>query len=172
MKGHPATLWPLPLAVEQPAELLARLARHLGRWCVGGRKLLAPVPGLAGVDERHGMRHVADRAPLGGQRGIGARVPRARDELDRFLGIGAREHRPKQVIEIGDVDIVVDHHDVFRGIGGGAALRCDVRGLHRVARIALRDRERVQHARAADLVAPHLLHAGHARIGDVLLDGG
>ena len=31
---------------------------------------------------------------------------------------------------------------------------------------------RVEHARAADLVAPHLLHARHAGIGDVLLDGG
>ena len=76
------------------------------------------------------------------------------------------------MIEVGDVDIVVDHDDIFRRIGRGAALRRDVPGLHRVAGIALLDRDAVEHARAADLVAPYLRDAGHAGIGDVLLDGG
>src|SRR5436190_16696186 len=43
-----------------------------------------------------------------------------------------------------------------------------MRGLHRVPGIALLDRHRVEHARTADLVTPHLLHAGNAGIEHVL----
>ena len=32
--------------------------------------------------------------------------------IDSF-GIGARQHRPEQMIEIGHVDVVVDHHEYF-----------------------------------------------------------
>ena len=53
------------------------------------------------------------------------------------------------MIEIGDVDIVVDDHDIFRRIGRRAALRGDVPGLHRMTRIALRDRHAVQAAHIA-----------------------
>ena len=42
-------------------------------------------------------------------------------------------------------------------------------GLYRVSRIALRDRERVQHARAADLVAPDRLHAGNPALATFCL---
>ena len=38
-----------------------------------------------------------------------------------------------------------------------------MRGLYGVARIALLDRDGVQHTRGADLMTPHLLHAGHPR---------
>src|SRR5262249_4826164 len=86
------------VAVKQPAEFFARSASDLRARRVGGRKLVAPVKRLAGVDQRHRMRHVADRAPLRRQRGIGAGIPRASDELDRFLRIGAREHGPQQMV--------------------------------------------------------------------------
>src|SRR5262249_3735111 len=154
------------------AELLARLAGNFRARRVRGRELLAPVPGLAGIDQRDRVGDVAGLAPLGRDRGIGIRVPRTGDELDRLLGIGAGDHRPQHVVEIGQVDVVIADHDIFRGVGRTAALGSDVRGLHRVARIALRDRHRVQHARGADLVAPHLIHARHAGIDHVLLDDG
>src|SRR5262249_25514617 len=41
------------LAVNEPAEFLARLAGDLGARRVRWRELLAPVPGLAGIDQRH-----------------------------------------------------------------------------------------------------------------------
>src|SRR6478735_9506728 len=76
------------------------------------------------------------------------------------------------MVEAGYVHIVVDHHDIFRGVGRRAALGGDVRRLYRVPGIALGDRERVQHARAADLMAPDGLDPGNAGIGDILLDRG
>src|SRR5262245_41926510 len=45
-------------------------------------------------------------------------------------------------------------------------------GLRSMAGIALADRDAMEHARSADLVAPDLLHIRHARVGHVLLDGG
>src|SRR6266545_6295541 len=50
---------PPAVALEQPAELLARLARDLGARRVGGGELLPPVPGLAGIDQRDRMGDVA-----------------------------------------------------------------------------------------------------------------
>src|SRR5262249_58935669 len=95
------SLFALPaVAVEQPAEFFARFAGDLRARRVGGGKLVAPVKRLAGVDQRHRMRHVADGAPLRRQRGVGARIPRAGNELNRFLGIGTREHGPQQMVEI------------------------------------------------------------------------
>jgi hypothetical protein len=117
------------------------------------------------------MRHVACGAPPGRQRGVGRRIPGAVDELDRLRRISAGRHRPQQMIEIGNVDVVVDHDDIFRCIGGCTALRGDMAGLHGVAGIALGDRDAVKQPRAADLVTPHLLHTGHTRIGHVLFDG-
>ncbi len=155
--GHYATLSGLCCAIKQPAEPFAGLARHLCARRIAGRKLVAPMVWLASIYDGDGMGHVAGGAALGRQAGVGGRIPGAFDELDRFLGVGAGEHRPQQVLEIGDVDILIDHDDVFRRVGGGAALRGDVAGLHRMTGIFLPDRDTVQHARAADLVAPHLL---------------
>ncbi len=90
-------------------------------------------------------------------------------ELDR---IGARDHGPEHVIEIGHIDVVVAYHDILRRIGRAAALRGNVGGLHRVARIALCDRHGMQHAGAADFVTPHLIDARHAGVDHVLLDDG
>jgi hypothetical protein len=61
------------------------------------------------VDQRHRVRDVAGLAALRRDRGIGARIPRAADELDRLRWISAGDHRPQHVVEIGDVDVVVAH---------------------------------------------------------------
>src|SRR5580765_8034118 len=73
------------LRIQKPAELLLRLARHLGARRVGGRKLVAPGPRPAGVDDGDRMRHVAPGAFFRRQPRGGRRIPRAFDELDRFL---------------------------------------------------------------------------------------
>src|SRR4051812_9800256 len=63
------------LAVQQPAELFLRLARHLGAGRVGRRELVAPGPRPAGVDDSDGMRHVALGPLFRRQPRVGRRIP-------------------------------------------------------------------------------------------------
>ncbi len=106
----------------------------------------------------------------GGKRGSAGESHEPVMNWIELFRVGARQHRPEELVEIGHVDIVIDDDDIFAGIGRGAALRGDMARLNRMAGVALLDRDAVQEARAADLVAPDLAHFGHAGIGHVLLD--
>ncbi len=74
------------------------------------------------------------------------------------------------MIQVGDVNIVVNHNDILRSISRRAALGSHVADLHGVSWIFLLDRDAMKHPGSADFVAPHLLDAGHAGVGDILLD--
>src|SRR5258708_27899105 len=65
----------LLLSVEQPAELLFRLLRDFRARRVARRKFFAPVPRLAGVDQRYRVRKVAGGAALRRDRRVGAGIP-------------------------------------------------------------------------------------------------
>src|SRR5437773_8837004 len=75
------------------AALLRRGHVHLG-------KLVAPMPGPAGIDDRPAVGVVAGRLALR----LDARVERGRpgiaDDVDRGRRIGAREHGPDQLFEL------------------------------------------------------------------------
>jgi len=77
------------------------------------------------------------------------------------------------MIEVGDVDVVVHHHDIFRRIGRRAALRAIWAACTAVRDSVARSRPRAACGGAADLVHQDLLHARNAGVHDVLRpDGG
>src|SRR5262249_23629185 len=86
-------------AFKQPTKLLFGAAGDLRARRIGGRKLVAPMVGLAGIDDGDRMGHVAGGALFRREARIGRRVPRPLDELDRFLRVGPGEHRPDQMLE-------------------------------------------------------------------------
>ena len=61
------------------------------------------------------------------------------------------------------IDVVVHHHDEAAEIGAGLAVRREHRRLARVAGIGLLDGDDVEHAGAAEFVAPHAGDAGKTR---------
>ena len=56
-------------------------------------------------------------------------TPAAPQEIHRRRRIGTSADRPQDFIGIGDIDIVVNHHDVTPQISTGVALARDQRGL-------------------------------------------
>ena len=68
---------------------------------------------------------------------IAFRRPGFLHEIDIHLGIEARAHRPQYLVEIAGIDVVVDDHGPFAGIGAALAGAGDVQRLARMAGIAL-----------------------------------
>src|SRR3954453_17429077 len=104
-------------ALEQMAEPLLREPALLRAGRAHLRKLVAPVPGAAGVDDGAAVGEVAGRLALG----LDARIERGRqrivDDVDRGGRIGARQHRPDQLLEVRHVDVLVGDDDVAPRIG-------------------------------------------------------
>src|SRR3954467_11569790 len=159
---------PAGSAPEQMAEPLLREPALLRAGRAHLRELVAPVPGAAGVDDRPAVGEVAGRLALRLDAGIERRRPGVADDVDRGGGVRAREQGPYQLLEIGDVDVVVDHDHVSPAIGTDMAHGGDMAGLLGMAGIALVDRDREQEPRVADLVRPGGGDARHARLLDIL----
>src|SRR3954469_19850050 len=155
-------------ALEQMAEPLLRDPALLGAGRAHLRELVAPVPGAAGVDDRSAVGEVTGRLALGLDARIERRRPGVADDVDRGGRVRAREQGPHQLLEIGDVDVVVDHDHVSPAIGTDMAHGGDMAGLLGMAGIALVDRDREQQPRVADLMRPSRGDARHARLLDVL----
>src|SRR6267142_3658661 len=143
------------LATEQVAELLLRLALDLRARCVHGREVRPPLERTRRVDDR--ARAVA-LAVLRDAR-VERSAPRALDDVDRFDRIRARAHRPDDVVQVHDVDVVVDDDDVAAEVRPGMDGRREMPDLTSVSGVALLDAHGVEEPRAADLVAPHALDA-------------
>ena len=126
------------------------------------------MPGPAGVDHRPAVGVVAHRLALRLDTRIKRRRPGVADDVDGRGGVRAREQRPNELLEIGHVDIVVDHDHVAPAIGADVAHGRDMAGLFGVAGITLVDRDREQEPGVADLMRPGRRHARHARLLDVL----
>src|SRR3989441_3230418 len=148
---------------DEPAPARQSLALGLGRRELRDREAVAPLPGPRRVDDRARAEALLVRMDARVER---AR-PRARDDVDRLGGLAPRAHRPEHLLEIHDVDVVVDDHGVAAEIRPGVDARRGVPHLARVTRVALVDRDRVEQARAADLMAPHADDAGDRRGLDV-----
>src|SRR5205823_7602991 len=127
------------------------------------REPVAPLPGAGRVDDEPAVEALLP--------GLDGRVewaaPGAVDEVQAPLRIGPRADRPDDLVQVGDVDVVVDDHRDAAEIGAAAALAGDVPGLARVARVALLDGNHVEQPAAADPVAPggrHVRDAGQAQL--------
>src|SRR6476646_5924785 len=165
--GRPPGL-PAGSAPEQMAEPLLREPALFRAGRAHRRELVAPVPGAAGVDDRPAVGEVAGRLALRLDAGIERRRPGVADDVDRGGGVWAGDQGPYQLLEIGDVDVVVDHDHVSPAIGTDMAHGGDMAGLLGMAGIALVDRDREEEPRVADLVRPRRGDARHARLLDVL----
>src|SRR5271166_1110927 len=154
--------------LEQVPEPVLRQATLL--WCrhVHPWEFLAPMPGPAGIDDGAAVGVVADRLAFG----LDARVQRSRpgiaDDVDRGCRIGAREHRPDELLQVRHIDVLVDHDHIAPAIGADMAHGRDMAGLPGVAGISLIDRDREQKPGAADLMRPRRGDARHARLLDIL----
>src|SRR5438270_6597047 len=89
------------------------------------------------------------------------------DDVERALRIRARADCPHNLVEIGDVDILVDDDDDPAEIGTRATHGRDVTGLACMPRVSLLDRYDVQQPTAADAMTPYgdnVRHAGKANL--------
>ena len=93
---------------------------------------------------------------------IERRAPAAVDDVDLIARVAARAHRPDHVVEVGRVDVVVDHDGPAIVVGAGVAVRGHHRGLLGVAAVQRLDRDHQHEAAAAGLMRPYALHAGDA----------
>src|SRR5262249_7683732 len=80
-----------------------------------------------------------------------------------FARIAAGRYRPDHITQVGDVDVVVDHHHELAPIGAGAGARGNQQRLLGMARIGLADRHHGERPalRAID-EAPDALYLGDA----------
>src|SRR5262245_7067593 len=143
-------------------ELLLRDAALLRRRHVNFREFVAPMPGPAGIDDRAAVGVVAGRLALGLDTRVEGGRPGVAYDVDRSRGVGAGEHRPRQLFQVGYVDVVVDHDDVAPAISADVAHGRHVAHLLAMAGIALTDGHREQEPRVADLMRPRGGDAGHA----------
>src|ERR1051325_2792946 len=97
-------------------------------------------------------------------------APAAPDDLDVLHGVRAARHRPHDVVVVAGVDIFVHHDHVAAEIGARVALRGDERGLARVARIALLDRDDEHETAAAGDRKPYALDVRHAGLFQLVPD--
>ncbi len=118
-----------------------------------------PFERLRRVDEQARVEALV----VGVDGGVERARPRAVDDVERRFGVRAREDRPHDVVQVGDVDVLVHDDDHAAEIRADAAHRRDVRGLPRVAGIALLDRDRDEQPAPADAEAVGVDDPGHAR---------
>src|SRR4030081_735331 len=130
----------LATALQDPAPPLARNPLLFGRRSDRGRKLLLPLPWTRRVDDEAAVKTLL----AGLNRRIERSAPRAMDDVQAALGIRARAHGPHDLVQVGDVDVLVDDDGDAAEIGARTALASDVARLTRVARVALLDRHHVE----------------------------
>src|SRR5262245_48522221 len=75
----------------------------------------------------------------GRNNGIEGPAPGTAQNINRNCWIKASSYGPEHIIQIPDMDVVVDHHNVTTQIGAGMALASDESSLFRVAWVALFD---------------------------------
>src|SRR5919197_821084 len=124
--------------------------------------------GAAGVDDR--PRVVGPTVVA--QHRVGLAAPRLAHDLDVLGRVGARADRPHHILEVGRIDVLVDHDHVTVHVGRGLALGRDVAGLARVAAVALLDRDRQEQPPAAALVGPDAAHVRNAGLHQGVVDHG
>ena len=99
------------------------------------RELFLPLPGPGGIKDRPGIKSFfAD-----GDNRIQGPAPGAAQDVDVLYRIDPRAHGPHDVVEAGDVNVVVHHHDVAPEVSPGPALGSHQSRLLRVPRVALLD---------------------------------
>src|SRR5262245_10223683 len=76
----------------------------------------------------------------GRNNGVEGAAPGAAQNINRGGRIRASRDGPDHFIQIRDVDVLVNHHNVTTQIGAGMALASNQSSLFRVARVALSDR--------------------------------
>src|SRR5207237_9629037 len=108
----------------------------------------APLPRPRRVDDRERAEALLVRVDARIERA----APRARDDVDRFRRLAAGAHRPEDLLEIHNVDVVVDDDGVATQVRAGMHARRRVTDLPRVTGVPLADLDRVEETRAADLV--------------------
>src|SRR5262249_2346130 len=96
--------------------------------------------------------------------------PGALDVLDIGYRIATGRHRPDHIIEIGRIDVGVDHHDPAARIVARVAAGHQHAGLLGVTRMQLLDRDYDEHADRACLMAPYALDAVEAGALDLVPD--
>src|SRR5205807_3358515 len=138
--------------------LLARLTLRRGDRPLLYRKLVAPLPRPRRVDDH--ARVVALDVRRDGR--IERAGPGPVDDVEGALGIRTGQHGPHDVVDVGDIDVLVHHDDDAAQVRADAAHRGDVSGLPGVPRVALLDRDRVQESAASDPEAVRVDDAGHA----------
>src|SRR5215472_18465308 len=77
----------------------------------------------------------------GRNNGVQGPAPGAAQNINRGGRIRASRDGPDHFIQIRDVDVLVNHHNVTTQIGAGMALASNESSLFRVARVALFDRD-------------------------------
>src|SRR4051794_5938612 len=92
---------------EDPAPVLTSLPLDLGIRPNGGRKLVAPIPGTRRIDDQAAVLTLL--AWL--DRRIQRPAQRATHDVHVSLGIRAGTNRPDDLVEIGDIDIVIHDDD-------------------------------------------------------------
>src|ERR1700694_5641965 len=102
-------------------EPLPRQPRGLRRGSVDLGEFVAPVPRPAGVDDRPAVGEVALGLALRLDAWIERGAPGIVDDVDGGGGIGTRQHRPDQLLQVGYVDVVIGYDDVATRIGAGMA---------------------------------------------------
>src|SRR5262245_44950076 len=90
------------------------------------------------------------------------RTPAPMNDIDLIARIAARAHRPDYVVEVGRIDVIVDHDGPAVVVGARMAMRGDHGGLLGMAAVERLDRDHEQEPAAAGFVRPHALHAGDA----------
>src|SRR5262249_18951715 len=101
------------------------------------RVYVAPVPRAASVDNGATIGEIFDRPALWFDPRVERRTPSVGNNVDRGGWIGPRAHRPDQLLEIRNVDIIIGHDDVAPRIGRKMTLTRYVTGLSGMATVAL-----------------------------------
>jgi len=94
---------------------------------------------------------------------IERRTPAPVNDVDLIAWIAARAHRPNHVVEVGRIDVIVDHDGPAVVVGASMAMRGHHAGLLGMAAVKRLDRDHEHEPTATGFMRPHPLHARDAR---------
>ena len=95
-----------------PASALAVLAALFERARDDLREAFAPMPGAARIDDGPAIGVVFDGAMSRIDPRVERRAPGIGDDVNRRGRVGAGAHRPNQLFQVRDVDVIVRHDNV------------------------------------------------------------